>query len=120
MSLRSAAQTEQPDDVLDKGKENDTSKEKKKERKGKRNRKQKHSVTFTLLHQRNVHKDMVNEDCECLNIKYKQWQGEEQPKSKMHKSHIEFGNVNQILEAQMFRIFVSYARQKNICVTTGT
>ena len=43
---------------------------------------------------------MVDEDCDRLNVKYKKWQGDEQPKVKLHKSHIEYGKENQIPEAQ--------------------
>ena len=98
--MRSATQSEEPDDVAEKSNGTDKSKEKNKGRKCKKNRKQKCSVTFTLHNQCNVQKDMVDEDCDRLKVKYKEWQGDEQLKVKLHKSHIEYGHENQILEAQ--------------------
>ena len=77
MILRSAAQSEQADDVADKSKGTDKSKEKNKGCKCKKNRKRKHSVTFTLPNQHNYWKDIIDEECDRLKIKYKQWQGDE-------------------------------------------
>ena len=100
MSLRSASRSKQTDDIADKSKDTDTSKDKTNGCKCKKNRKQKCSVTFTLPNQCNVRKDMVDENCEKLKIKYKQWEGDDQLKAKLHKSHIKYGNENQIPEAQ--------------------
>ena len=76
-----------------------------KRNKGKRGRKQtskrqKKFVTFPLPNQRNICKDMVDENCAHLKINYKQWSGNEQVKSVLHKSHIKFDAPSNIPTSQ--------------------
>ena len=122
MTLRSATKTPVPVNPIPQTPQDDTgndpeepqpmepSKPSNEKGKGKRNKgktgrkqtskRQKKFVTFTLPNQRNIRKDMVDENCARLKINYKQWSGNEQVKSVLHKSHINFDAPSNIPTSQ--------------------
>ena len=120
MSLRSTSQSKQTDDVADKSKDTDTSKDKTNGCKCKKNRKQKHSVTFTLPNQCNVHKNMVDKNCDKLKIKNKQCEGDDQLKANSTNPTSSMGMKIKFLRLKKFLIFAFYVHQKNTCMTSGT
>ena len=66
-----AMEPSKPSNDMGKGKKN-----KGKKRGKHQSKRQKKFVTFTLPNQRNIRKDMVDENCARLKIKYKQWSGD--------------------------------------------
>ena len=84
-----------PSSDVGKGKKNKGTKRRKKQSK-----RQKKFVTFTLPNQRNIRKDMVDENCAWLKIKYKQWSGDNQVKTVLHKSHLDVNSESNIPTSQ--------------------
>ena len=60
----------------------------------KKRKKAKTKPTFQLLTQRSMRRDQVDEQCRCLNIKYRRWSGTTEPKDFLHKSHCDFTDHN--------------------------
>ncbi|MCG8626189.1 MAG: hypothetical protein MJE68_29855, partial [Proteobacteria bacterium] len=50
----------------------------------------KRQVQFKLPTQRTVRRDRVDQQCRALNIKYRRWPGNREPKAFLHKSHCRF------------------------------
>ena len=62
----------------------------KKPRKRRKKSQKKKVVIFQTPTQRSVRRDKVDEQCRTLNIKYRRWPGNTQPKNYLHKSHCRF------------------------------
>ena len=90
-----AMEPSKPSNDMGKGKKN-----KGKKRGKHQSKRQKKFVTFTLPNQRNIRKDMVDENCARLKIKYKQWSGNNQVKTVLHKSHLDFNSKSNIPTSQ--------------------
>ena len=58
------------------------------------------SVSFTLLVQRSIRRDNVDEHCHTLNITYKQWEGTRDEKEQYHKSQMAFCSKSKIPKDQ--------------------